>query len=110
LNAQQARADGTDPLALDEGRDPRDHQRHADDVDRVVQLQAQRLADEERWRDDANEDGRHVLKGGHHRLPQSRTRLQREENLLPDLFLDVLLQDLFWELLLAWRHRCGGEL
>ena len=76
LHAEEARADGTDPTALDERADAGREERHRDEEAlhlQVLDLQAAR--DEERRRDDRDEDREQVLEGGEKRREERRTVL-----------------------------------
>ncbi|MCY1451385.1 hypothetical protein D9M71_682500 [compost metagenome] len=63
LDDQQPGAKRPEALALDEGGDTRDHQRHGDDQVGITCGNAQRLADQQARGDDRHDDRQQVLQG-----------------------------------------------
>ncbi len=64
LDDQQSGAERAEALALDEGGDAGDHQRHRHDQIGVARRYAQRLADQQAGGNDRHDDRQQVLEGG----------------------------------------------
>ncbi|RMS63120.1 hypothetical protein ALP65_04614 [Pseudomonas aeruginosa] len=64
LDDQQSGAERAEALALDEGGDAGDHQRHRHDQIGVARRYAQRLADQQARGNDRHDDRQQVLEGG----------------------------------------------